>query len=56
MTSRGLWDLGISATVNDHILWHDPPLQHPHLGMVASAAEQAGWFRLEIAYFLSVAI
>lgn len=49
-------DSHIPAAVNDHILWHDPPLQHPHLGMVTSATEQAGWFRLEIAYFFSVAI
>lgn len=44
------------ATVDDDIFWHDPSLQHAHLGVVATATEKPRRFYLEVGNPLSVVI
>jgi hypothetical protein len=44
------------AAVDAHVLWHNTPLQHALLGVVATTAEQTGRLNLEVADLLLVAV
>lgn len=44
------------ATVDDHIFWHNPLLQHAHFGVITTSTEQPWRLSFEVAYLLPVPI
>lgn len=44
------------AAVDDDIFWHDPLLQHPHLGVLPTATEEPWRFSFEVANLLPVPV